>query len=75
MIEILKEIITTYADVDPEQITEDTDLRNDLSLNSLVLMNMVVELEDHFDIEIPENDAFNFDTVGDVIKYLENNVD
>lgn len=75
MIEILKEIITTYADVDPEQITEDTDLRNDLSLNSLVLMNMVVELEDHFDIEIPENDAFNFDTVGDVIKYLENNVE
>ncbi|MBQ6878433.1 MAG: acyl carrier protein [Oscillospiraceae bacterium] len=75
MIEILKEIITTYADVDPEQITEDTDLRNDLSLNSLVLMNMIVELEDHFDIEIPESDAVDFDTVGDVISYLENVID
>ena len=75
MLETIKEIITMYADVDPDEITGETSLRNDLALNSLVLMNMVVELEDHFDIEIPESDAFNFDTVGDVIAYLEENVD
>ena len=75
MLETLKEIITMYADVDPEEITEETSLRNDLGLNSLVLMNMIVELEDNYDIEIPESDAVDFDTVGDVISYLENVID
>lgn len=72
MLETLKEIITMYADIDPDEINENSSLRNDLGLNSLVLMNMIVEVEDHYDIEIPEEDIMNFDTIGDVIEYLEN---
>ncbi len=72
MLETLKEIITMYADIDPDEINENSSLRSDLGLNSLVLMNMIVEVEDHYDIEIPEEDIMNFDTIGDVIEYLEN---
>ena len=72
MLETLKEIITMYADIDPDEINEDSSLRSDLGLNSLVLMNMIVEVEDHYDIEIPEEEIMNFDTIGDVIEYLEN---
>ncbi len=75
MLETIKEIITMYADVDPDKITAETSLRNDLALNSLILMNMIVELEDNFGIEIPESDIMDFETVGDVISYLENVVD
>lgn len=75
MLETLKEIITMYADIDPDEITEESSLRNDLGLNSLVLMNMIVEVEDHYDIEIPETDIMNFDTIGDVIVYLESIID
>lgn len=72
MLETLKEIITMYADIDPDEINENSSLRSDLGLNSLVLMNMIVEVEDHYDIEIPEENIMNFDTIGDVIEYLEN---
>lgn len=75
MLDTLKEIITMYADVDTDEITYETNLRNDLALNSLILMNMIVDVEDHFGIEIPENDIMEFDTVGDVISYLENVID
>ena len=75
MLETIKEIITMYADVDPEEITLETNLRTDLALNSLILMNMIVEVEDTYGIEVPESDIMTFDTVGDVVAYLENVVE
>ena len=75
MLETIKEIITMYAAVDPEEITLETNLRTDLALNSLVLMNMIVEVEDTYGIEVPESDIMTFDTVGDVVAYLENVVE
>lgn len=75
MLETLKEIITMYADINPDEITAESSLRNDLGLNSIVLMNMIVDLEDHYDIEIPETDVMDFDTVGDVMGYLESVID
>lgn len=75
MLDTIKEIITMYADIDPDEITEESSLRNDLGLNSLVLMNMIVDLEDHYDIEIPETDVMDFDTIKDVMGYLESVID
>ena len=71
MLETLKKIIIMYTDISPEEITPESDIRNDLGLNSLTLMNLVVEVEDRYNIEIPEDIAVEFETVGDVIKYLE----
>lgn len=74
MLETLRKIITMYAEIDPGEITPESDIRNDLGLNSLTLMNLIVEVEDRYNIEIPEEAAIEFETVGDVIAYLEKNV-
>ena len=74
-IEQLKNIFVEYTGNDVEGFSEETVLSVDMVMNSFEIFGLICEIEEHFDIEIPENDAFNFDTVGDVIKYLENNVD
>ena len=71
MLEKLKEIIVMYADISPEEITAESGIRQDLALNSLVLMNLIVEIEDRFNVEIPEDAAMEFETVGDVVAFLE----
>lgn len=71
MLDTLKKIISMYTDINPDEITPESDIRNDLGLNSLTLMNLVVEIEDHYNIEIPEDIAVEFETVGDVLKYLD----
>ena len=70
MLDTLKKIISMYTDINPDEIPPESDIRNDLGLNSLTLMNLVVEIEDHYNIEIPEDIAVEFETVGDVLGYL-----
>ena len=52
-------------------INEDTILLADLGLNSLDLLNLVCIVEDAFDIEIPDRVVWQFKTVGDVMKFIE----
>lgn len=52
-------------------INEDTILLADLGLNSLDLLNLVCIVEDEFDIEIPDRVVWRFKTVGDVMKFIE----
>ena len=52
-------------------INEDTILLADLGLNSLDLLNLVCIVEDEFDIEIPDRVVWQFKTVGDVMKFVE----
>lgn len=70
MLEKIKEILKQYTEVDEELITEDAELQADLDLNSLDVMNIVVEFEDVFDIEIPDEDVSRFLVVKDIIDYL-----
>lgn len=70
MLEKIKEILKQYTEVDEELITEDAELQADLDLNSLDVMNIVVEFEDAFDIEIPDEDVSRFLVVKDIIDYL-----
>lgn len=66
----LKKIIVDYVEIDPEEITPETSLKADLGLSSLALMNILVDLEDELDIEIDEEVAQEFVSVGDVTEYL-----
>ena len=73
MLEQLKEILyeNTGLDID---ITNQTDLKNDLGLNSLDLANLACDVEEAFDVEIPDSELKNIKTVGDVIELIENNI-
>ncbi len=67
----LKEIITTQFKIDPEKITEETNLRRDLGVNSIELAELVLEIEDKYDCDIDEKALSKLTSVGDMAKYLE----
>ena len=73
MFETLKSILVEEYQVDPDEITLDSDLRNDLGINSIELADLVMQCEDKFDIEFNDDDIQKFVTVGDVVNYLEAN--
>lgn len=71
MIKRLEAIIREYKDDNSVVLTEDTVIIGDLGLNSLDLVGLVTEIEDEFDVEIPDRAIKFFKTVGDVIKFIE----
>lgn len=75
MIDKLREIICRFVDMDPNSLTEDTNIRTELGLNSLELVNIAVAIEDEFDIEIPDREALNIETLGDAAKLIEKYMD
>ena len=71
MFETLKNILVEELQLDPEEITPESELANDLGINSIELADLVMMCEEKFGIEISEDDSNKFLTVGDVVKYLE----
>lgn len=71
----VKEIIVEELSVDGDQVTEDAAFVDDLGADSLDTVELVMKLEEEFDIEIPDEDAANIRTVGDAVKYLEEHLD
>ena len=70
-VEILKE----YIDNEEIEITKDSDLVDDLGLSSLEVINIVAAFEDGFGIEVPDRIIPTLRTVGDIVDYLEKNVE
>lgn len=71
MLETLREVICRFVDIDPNTLTEETNIRSELGLNSLELINIAVAIEDEFDLEIPDREVGNIETLGDAIKVIE----
>jgi len=71
MLEKLANIISNYTGKKDLRLTEDTVLTTDLGLTSFDLIQLVVAVEDEFDIEISDRAIKNFKTAGDVIRYIE----
>jgi acyl carrier protein len=67
----VKEIIVEQLGVSPEQVTETASFVDDLRADSLDTVELVMALEEEFDIEIPDEDAEKIRTVQDAIKYIE----
>ena len=67
----VREIIAEQLDVDTEEITLDTNLIKDLEADSLDAVEIIMALEDEYDIEIPAEVAEEFATVGDIVKCVE----
>ncbi len=67
----VKEIIVEQLGVDPEQVTTEASFVEDLGADSLDTVELVMALEEEFNLEIPDEDAEKIATVGDAIEYIE----
>lgn len=67
----VKEILVDQLDVDEDKVTMDASIVDDLGADSLDLVDMVMSLEEEFDVEIPDDQVENIKTVGDIVKYIE----
>ena len=71
MLEEIKELVAETLGTNVEELTEETSFSDDLNADSLDLFEMVMALEDEFQVEIPSEDLERLSTVGDVLEYLE----
>ena len=72
--EIFNKIKTLIADnfnVDQDKITENTNFTNDLDADSIDLVEFILQLEDEFGSEIPDDEAEKIKTVGDAVLYIK----
>jgi len=71
MFEKVKSVLAQQFEFDPESITMDTNLIDDLGADSLDVVELIMSLEDEFGIAISDNDAAQLYTVGRIVDYLE----
>ena len=67
----VKEIVSDKLDVDADDIQEDKDFVEDLKADSLAIVEVVLALEEQFEIEIPDEDTEKIKTVRDAIEYIK----
>lgn len=73
--EKIRKIIADELEIDDiESITMETSIIGDLEADSLDAVEVMMGIEDEFDIEIPDEDAENFKNIGDVVKYVEKKI-
>jgi acyl carrier protein len=70
----VKEIIIEQLDVEADQVTEDASFIEDLGADSLDTVELVMALEESFDIEIPDEEAEKIKTVRDAVQYIDKHV-
>jgi acyl carrier protein len=71
--EKIKEIIVEQLGVDPAQVTPEASFVNDLGADSLDTVELVMALEEEFNLEIPDEEAEKIATVGQAIEYIKAN--
>lgn len=71
MFETLKKFLVDELNVNADDVKMEAELSGDLGINSLELADLIYVCEDKFNIEIADEDLQNFNTVGDVVRYLE----
>jgi acyl carrier protein len=69
----VKELIAEQLNKSIDEITDDKEVVKDLGADSLDVVEMLMSLEEEFSITVPEEDAVNIKTVGDIIKVIEEN--
>lgn len=69
--EKVRTILVGQLGVDEEKITMEASISDDLGADSLDVVDLIMSLEEEFDVEIPDEDVENMKTVGDVVKYIE----
>ena len=71
MYEKIKEVLVEKLHVDVNDITPDADIKKDLGADSLDILQLLMSLEEEYDIQIPDDKLAGFVTVQDVVDYME----
>jgi acyl carrier protein len=71
--EKVKKIIVEQLGVEEDDIAMESSFIDDLGADSLDIVELIMALEEEFDIEIPDNEAEKITTVGDAVDYIKNN--
>lgn len=74
VIERVTKVIVDRLGVDEAEVKTEASFRDDLGADSLDVVELVMELEDEFDMEISDDDAEKIATVGDAVSYIESKV-
>lgn len=71
----VKDLVVEQLDADADKVTLDANIQDDLGADSLDVVDLVMALEDEFEVEIPDEAVENIKTVGDIVKYIEEHQD
>jgi len=69
--ENVKKVLIEQLDVDEDAVTPESSIIDDFGADSLDIVDMVMSLEEEFDIEIPDDDFEGMKTVGDIVSFIE----
>ena len=72
--EKVRDILCEQLDLDEDSVTLDSDIADDLGADSLDVVDLLMSLEDEFEVEIPDEEIENLRTVGQLVKYIEQNI-
>ena len=73
-IDKIKQILADTLDVNIDELSADTNIATDLGADSLDVVEILMSIEDEFDIEIPDSEIENIRTIGELVEYIENNM-
>ena len=73
--EKLQEIISLQLEIDKDSLTPETKIIEDLGADSLDVVDMLMSVEDEFNVEIPDEKMEEFKTIGDVVDYIQDKID
>lgn len=73
--EKIRDIIVDQLKLEETMVTMDTNLMKDLEADSLDAVEIIMGIEEEFDLEIPDEEAETFQMVGDLVKYVEENAE
>ena len=71
----IKAILAEQLNVDEALISMDTAIRSDLTADESGLIDVLLDLEESFGLDIPDSDFEDMDTVGDIVEYVKNEMD
>ena len=72
VLDTVRQFVVEQLAIDPELVDVDSNLMKDLEADSLDAVEIIMGIEEEFGIEIPDDEAEKFQTVGDLVKYVEN---
>ncbi len=70
MLDTIRKIVVKYVDIEPEKITEQTDFKSDLDIDSFTFMSIIAEIEEKAGIELPLEEVSELSTVGELIEMI-----